>query len=79
MSVKQILILCRILSPGQRYCLEKTKPNQWSWDTVERCGYNGRTCRTMNSPCHNHRATNKPSFTQEAFAESHREARYTQG
>lgn len=33
MSVKQILILCCILSPVQRSCSEKTKPNQWSWYT----------------------------------------------
>ena len=54
MSVKQIQIFYCILSQIQYFCLEKSKPNEPSWDIVKQCGSRGRMCRTIQSPCHDH-------------------------
>lgn len=68
MSIKQILIFYCILSQIQYYCLEKSKPNEPSWDTVKQRGSHGRMCRTIQVLVMITTATSKPSFTQEGSA-----------
>ena len=54
-SVKQILIFYCILSQIQYCCLENSKWNKPGWDTVKPGRSQERTCRTVQSPRHDHR------------------------